>query len=547
MPVTPTSQSLVKQVAVYNENGNWDINNIGVDANNVILNSQKVGGANLQAALDNLLGSSTLNANQIVVTDQNKRLTTTANSSQFLNLNLVNGSTQGSLRGISTVKELPGVNDYIMGQYAFSEGFSTRASGLASHVEGYLTTASGSASHAEGNNTIANGTYSHAEGSSTTASGSISHAEGNNTIANGDYSHAEGKGDNDNTRIFPNDNIFIQSPYNTAGSYTLTSDNASIDWSILQVGDKIQLIENSEFVGYISNIVINSISNSVDFSIPEYDPNEDPVFSDPVACKIIKQTNTIAHGKYSHAEGNSTKAIGEASHTEGKNTIATGKCSHAEGKSTIANKHYSHAEGSNTTASGYYSHTEGSRTKASGEASHAEGKNTTAEGDYSYAGGYNTTAAGNGSHAQNLGTIAVYAGQTAIGTYNKNEQDNIFIIGNGNSNNDRSNALVVKRNGNTTIAGSLTQSSDKNLKQHISYLNNDAVDFIKQLKPAYYTKDEQKHVGFYAQDIEEIDKWNCMVGEMNGYKTLSYTELIAPLVKYCQSLEKRIEELENKK
>ncbi len=55
------------------------------------------------------------------------------------------------------------------------------------------------------------------------------------------------------------------------------------------------------------------------------------------------------------------------------------------------------------------------------------------------------------------------------------------------------------------------------------------------------------HVGFYAQDVESADKWNCMFGEMNGYKTLGYTELIAPLVAYCQHLEKRIKELEDKK
>lgn len=35
-----------------------------------------------------------------------------------------------------------------------------------------------------------------------------------------------------------------------------------------------------------------------------------------------------------------------------------------------------------------------------------------------------------------------------------------------------------------------------------------------------------------------------MIGEMNGYKTLGYSEIIAPLVAYCQHLEKRIKKLE---
>ena len=55
----------------------------------------------------------------------------------------------------------------------------------------------------------------------------------------------------------------------------------------------------------------------------------------------------------------------------------------------------------------------------------------------------------------------------------------------------------------------------------------------------------KKTTGFYAQEIEHIDPWNCFVNEdINGYKTLNYIGLIAPLVTYCQHLEKRITELE---
>lgn len=99
--------------------------------------------------------------------------------------------------------------------------------------------------------------------------------------------------------------------------------------------------------------------------------------------------------------------------------------------------------------------------------------------------------------------------------------------------------------GNLTITG-IYQSSDRRLKDHKEYLGEDADEFIRKLKPAYYVKDDASHLGFYAQDVEEADKWKSMVGESNGYKTLNYTELIAPLVAYCQHLEKRIEELEKK-
>lgn len=124
--------------------------------------------------------------------------------------------------------------------------------------------------------------------------------------------------------------------------------------------------------------------------------------------------------------------------------------------------------------------------------------------------------------------------------------DALMVVGNGADASDPSNALELWNNGNMTIAGALTQGSDRRLKEHISYLDEDAVKFIRSLKPAHYIKDEKHHVGFYAQDVKEVDEWDCMTSEMNDYMTLGYTELIAPLVAYCQHLEERLRRLEEK-
>ena len=105
--------------------------------------------------------------------------------------NLVNGSADGSLRGINAKEEEDG---YIMGASAVALGSRTAASGDDSHAEGLRTTASGSMSHAEGWVTTASGECSHAEGDATTASGGNSHAEGGGAIASGIGSHAEGHG-----------------------------------------------------------------------------------------------------------------------------------------------------------------------------------------------------------------------------------------------------------------------------------------------------------------------------------------------------------------
>lgn len=202
---------------------------------------------------------------------------------------------------------------------------------------------------------------------------------------------------------------------------------------------------------------------------------------------------------------------------------------------------------------GAYSYREGENCIASGGTSHAEGESTVASGINSHAQNYRTMASGEHSHAGGRYTIAQGFAQTAIGSYNIAQgaptrweyTDNVFIIGNGISN-ARSNAMAVTFAGNTTIAGTLTQSSDRRLKDHRSYLDEDAVEFIDKLKPAHFFKDGESHVGFYAQDVKEADKWNCMTGEMNGFMTLGYTELIAPLVAYVQKLEKRIAELEER-
>ena len=256
--------------------------------------------------------------------------------------------------------------------------------------------ASGYLSHAEGETTTASGSNSHAEGGETTASGGNSHAEGHRTTASGDASHAEGS------------KTTASGTYSHAeGRQTSVTDSDSITATIT----------NTSLKGYAGH---------------------------------AEGYGTVSYGRCSHAEGNGTTASGSDSHAEGNGTIASGNHSHAEGYGTNASGKYSHAEGGGTTASDIYSHAEGSLTTASGSYSHAEGSLTTASGTCSHAEGSHTIAQRKYQHVQGSYNIADTGG-SGVNTYG----NYVHIVGNGESNDARSNAHTLDWNGNAWFAGDI--------------------------------------------------------------------------------------------
>lgn len=291
-----------------------------------------------------------------------------------------------------------------------TSAYGNIASGKFSHAEGCRTTASGNYSHSEGHKTTASDSYAHAEGSVTSASNHSAHAEGTGTTANGMNSHAEGF-------------------YTTASGYTSHAEGYETTAS----GDRSHAegCETSASGDY-SHAEGHSTTASGDYSHAE-------------------GSGTLAEKNYAHAEGLNTKAQGGSSHAEGTETIASAGHSHAEGYKTTASGAWSHSEGYDNTASGDASHVEGNGNVASGNYSHAEGQGTDATGSYSHAEGHGTLAAGMHSHAGGWGTIANRC-QTALGRYNKSSDGmtsqtdtsgDIFIIGNGGFDTQRSNAFRV--------------------------------------------------------------------------------------------------------
>ena len=135
----------------------------------------------------------------------------------------------------------------------------------------------------------------------------------------------------------------------------------------------------------------------------------------------------------------------------------------------------------NQDSTGMYSVSFGGNTNASGDYSIAMGQSATAKGNHSSAVGYFTTANGFSSTALGNSTIAESYAETVIGRFNTNytpasilswnQNDRLFVIGNGTSNILRSDALVVLKNGKVGIGKSVA-AYDLDVDGHINFTGN---------------------------------------------------------------------------
>ena len=255
---------------------------------------------------------------------------------------------------------------------------------------------------------------------------------------------------------------------------------------------------------------------------------------------VIINSDSIASGALSVAEGFQTTASGDYSHAEGRQTTASGNYSHTEGRQTTASGNYSHAEGYQTTASGSESsHAEGRQTTASGNISHAQNYNTIASGNYSHAGGNFSIASGTTSfvHGENSvagGSGTIVLGNNITGTssnYTYVESLNIKTVGAGPSTID----IGVDANGNV-----VNNASDITLKENIETIVS-ALDKVKQLRGVSFNwKDknsggDKTKIGFIAQEVEEIVPELVYTYE-NGIKVVYYKDVCALLVEAIKEL-----------
>jgi hypothetical protein len=169
-------------------------------------------------------------------------------------------------------------------------------------------------------------------------------------------------------------------------------------------------------------------------------------------------TSTTASNINSTAMGYSTTASGQITTAMGANSIASGDDATAIGTYATASGTYSTALGFFTTASGYESTAMGTFTTASGNESMAMGTSTTASGNESTVMGYKTKSKSYGGFVTGLFNDSTNAANPSyIDSFNR-----IFQIGNGTTENSRSNAMTVLQNGNIGI-GELNPTVPLNL------------------------------------------------------------------------------------
>ena len=421
--------------------------------------------------------------------------------------------------GLYSIRE--GENTVASGNTSHAEGESTTASGGNTHAEGKETTASGGNAHAEGNNTTASSNNAHAEGNNTTASGNNAHAEGHYSEASGGGSHAEGyetTASGDHSHAEGRQTEATQMHAHAEGNLTTASG-----YEAHAEGYKSTASGNQS---HAQNIFTKASSKG-QTAMGQYNVED----SSDVYGLIL------GNGTADNARKNAM-AVTWTGLIEAENVPAYGECTDSAGtvaKSvTVANPSFTLQTGAMVAVK---------FTNANSATNPTLNVNSTGAKSIMR---YGTTVAGTSAAASwNAGSIVLlmYDGTNWIivnflNTTYSSMSDAEISAGTGTS----TRVITPARLKSAIWTWAPSAPSDKRLKEHVEEING---DLIRNLIPVHYIRDGHDEYGFYAQDVAEYD--DVLVGEDNGYMTLNYRGLIAPLVAYVQRLEKRIEELEKEK
>ena len=457
------------------------------------------------------------------------------------------------------------------GSYAAAMGSSTTASGNYSTSMGYETTASGSRSTAMGSGTTASdygslviGQYNSSGSSVTNSATSFSTANTAFVIGNG----VDSSNKSDAFKVMFNGDTHLSGSLFFGGTeITSTAAELNLLDGVTSIGSGVlaSVTENSNTGVRLST---SNAANHGDIGSNAVDLSNQISTSSTRGATGLRSTaigyGTTASGVRSLATGNQTFATGDGSTSMGYDTRAEGYASLATGQTTTASGTHSTAMGLQTTASGAYSLAIGRLTTASGISSLALGYSTTASGHQSISAGNSSTASASYSTAFGYGSVASDFTSTVIGQYNNSlssitangsatsyDADNTaFVIGNGTDDSNRSDAFKVMFNGDTTVGGDITISSDARLKSNIVSLGS-TLSKLLLIDGKSYEKDGKQRIGVLAQEIQEVFP-ELVIEDGNEMLAVNYQGLVPVLInalkeqdKIIKSQEERLTNIEN--
>ena len=450
-----------------------------------------------------------------------------------------------------------------LGDQSSAFGFHSSATGFSSFAVGQETLALGESSTAIGSSTKAIGSNSFTQGYGTKATGRGAVSFGNETTARAYASYTIGQY-NDSIITSNRDEWLPTDPLFIIGNGT----------NFVQRNNALMVLKNGN-VGIGTNTPaakLHVAESPVVFVGPATLPGTPAVtpvtgagtrmmwYADKAAFRVGQVTNL---NPTSWNEAN----IGQLSFAGGRDARASGLGSFAYGILANAQANHAVAMGEGTLASGVSSVALGSKTIASGQNATAMGEETNSSGVSSIAFGRKTVASGQNAVAMGTETTASIFSSVVIGRFNALPlitnattwvaTDPLFVAGNGTGTSNRSNALTLLKNGNMTIAGTLTQNSDARLKTNIQPMEPVLPKLEKMQAYTYNWKQPELHgegqIGLLAQEVERA--FPTLVKEdAQGNKSVAYTNLVAVLLQAIKEqqatimhLAKRLEAVEGKK
>ena len=297
---------------------------------------------------------------------------------------------------------------------------------------------------------------------------------------------------------------------------------------------------------------------------------------------VASADNAVALGGQTHAAGVNSIAVGGGTLASGNSSFASGAASEANGAYSFSTGFFSEANGSTSAVFGTFNNVAGDNSLVGGSSSSASGNRAIAFGidvqanaDYSAVFGSNNDSTGAASLMSGQDNLATgpytlvtginnaahdYA-ETALGssalassgsttTLSGNPGNTLLKVGNGVGS-SRSDALRLLASGDMTIAGTLTQSSDRRLKTNIRTITH-ALETVTRMRGVSFDwtsesrRSSKAQIGFVAQEVQEILPELVTQPTPESPLAMSYGNVTAVLVEAVKQQQAHIESLEER-